>query len=32
MEAFAISTAVNRAERDAPEMVEPLAGCPIARS
>ena len=26
MEAFAVSTAANRAGRDAPEMVEPLAG------
>src|SRR5205085_7174603 len=26
MEAFAVSTAVNRAGRDGPEMVEPLAG------
>jgi putative SOS response-associated peptidase YedK len=26
MEAFAVSTEVNRAGRDAPEMVEPLAG------
>jgi hypothetical protein len=25
MEAFAVSTAVNRAGRDVPEMVEPLA-------
>jgi len=26
MEAFGVSTAVNRAGRDAPEMVEPVAG------
>ena len=25
MEAFAVSTAVNRAGRDAPEMVEPVS-------
>ena len=32
MEAFAVSTAVNRAGRDAPEMVEPVTGSPTARS
>ena len=31
MEAFAVSTAVNSPGRDAPEMVEPLAGSPTAR-